>query len=73
MPTKNPRINVTLDQKTANVLVVLARKRHQSVSNLVSNIILETLERHEDKYFSALAEELDVNGSKTISHEQAWK
>jgi hypothetical protein len=57
----------------ANVLSILARKRHESVSHLIGNIILETLERHEDKYFSALAEELDVNGIKTISHDKAWK
>lgn len=73
MPTKNPRINVTLDQHIANTLAVLAKKKHISVSHIIGNIILETLERHEDKYFSALAEELDVHGIKTVSHDKAWK
>lgn len=73
MATKNPRVNVTLDPNIVNILTGLAKKRRGSVSNLIGDIILETLERHEDKYFSALAEELDVKGVKTVSHEKAWK
>lgn len=73
MPTKNPRCNVTLDQNTINVLAILAKKRYKSVLHLIGNIILETLERYEDKYFSALAEELDVHGIKTLSHDKVWK
>ncbi|MGD0465860.1 MAG: CopG family transcriptional regulator [Gammaproteobacteria bacterium] len=73
MTTKNPRVNVTLDQNIVNVLASLAKKRHRSISHLIGNIIMETLERHEDKYFSALAEELDVEGVKPISHDKAWK
>lgn len=73
MPTKNPRVNVTLDQNIAGIIYDLAKRKHQSVSNLINNIIIETLERHEDRYFSALAEELDIDGLKRISHKDAWK
>ncbi len=73
MPTKNPRINVTFEEKTAGLLVHLAHQEHQSVASLVKNLTIEALEMREDVYLSRIAEQLDQEGAKTYSHHEAWK
>ena len=73
MPTKNPRVNVTFEEATANLLSNLARKQQKSVSSLVRELALEALELQEDLYLSKVAEKLDVKGAKTYSHKEAWK
>lgn len=73
MSAKNPRINVTFEEKTAGFLSVLARQEHKSVASLVRELTLEALERREDFYLSKLAEKIDIKGAKTYSHEEAWK
>ncbi len=73
MTTKNPRINVTFEEPIANLLSHLAGKVHKSVASLVKELALEALEIREDIYLSKIAAELDVNNSKTYSHDEAWK
>lgn len=73
MATKNPRINVTFEEGTAGFLSILARRENKSVSSLVRELTLEALELREDLYLSKIAEEIDVKGSKTYLHEDAWK
>jgi Family of unknown function (DUF6290) len=73
MPTKNPRINVTFEEKTAGLLAHLAHQEQQSVASLVRNLTMEALEMREDLYLSRIAEQLDQEGAKTHSHNQAWK
>ena len=73
MTTKNPRINVTFEVKTANFLSQLARDEHKSVSNLVRELALEAIEIREDMNLSKLAKKLDKENVKTYSHEDAWK
>ncbi|MBP6104555.1 MAG: hypothetical protein KA508_05820 [Gammaproteobacteria bacterium] len=73
MPTKNPRINVTFEEKTAGLLAHLAHQEHQSVASLVRSLTLEALEMREDLYLSRVAEKLDQEGAKTYSHHEAWK
>ena len=73
MPTKNPRINITLEKATAGFLVHLAHQEHKSVSSLAKELILEALERREDMVLSAIAEIRDTDNAKKIKHDDAWK
>lgn len=73
MPTKNPRINITLEPATAAILTSLSEQEHKSTSSLAKELILEALERREDMVLSAIAESRDHADQKTISHNDAWK
>jgi hypothetical protein len=73
MPTKNPRINVTFEEPTAEFLTELAAKEQQSLAGLVRTLALEALAMREDVYLSKAAEELDQEGVKTHAHDEAWK
>lgn len=73
MVTKNPRINVTFEDKISALLGELATRESRSISSLVRELTLEALERREDKLLSQLGDELDNKSSKTYSHEDAWK
>lgn len=77
MPTKKPRFNITFDPDEINVLTMLAKKQHKSIAGMAKELILESLERHEDRALSSLAderlEEAEKASQKMISHEKAWK
>jgi len=73
MSTKNPRINVTFEESTVKVLIRLAEGEDKSVASLVRELVLEALDRREDKTLSKIAEILDVESAKTHTHEDAWK
>jgi hypothetical protein len=73
MPTKNPRINITFEEKTAVLLAGLAKQEHKSLSSLAKELILEALERREDMALSAVAKARDVENIKKVKHEDAWE
>lgn len=73
MSAKNPRINVTFEAEAVKALSHLAAEEHKSVSRLVRELALEALEMREDFYLSKLAERLDKDPVKTMSHDEAWK
>lgn len=73
MSTRNPRINVTFEEKTEGLLSYLAHQEHKSVAGLVRELVLEALEIREDLYLSKVAEKLDQEGGKTYGHDDAWK
>lgn len=73
MPTHNPRINVTFDAATAGVLADMAVLEHKSLSNLAKELILEALDRREDKVLSAIAEHRDTTKAKRIKHDDVWE
>lgn len=73
MPTKNPRINVTLEESVAGLLSILADQEHKSVSSLAKELIFEALERREDMNLSAIAEIRDTLKAKRIKHDDAWE
>ena len=73
MPTKNPRINITLKDSTAGLLSRLAKHEHRSVSSLTKELILEALARREDIALSSLAEIRDIPKAKRIKHTDVWK
>lgn len=75
MPTKNPRVNITIDQSTANILSTLALKECKSIAALSKELMLDALELREDMYLSDLAqrrEQIDLDKSK-LNHHDAWK
>lgn len=73
MPTKNPRINITFEESTANLLFYLADQEHKSVSGLAKELILDALERREDMFLSGIAESRDYAESKKVKHVDVWK
>lgn len=73
MPTKNPRINITLEESTAGLLESLAEHEHKSISSLAKELLLEALERREDMTLSAIAEIRDIQNAKRIKHSDAWE
>jgi len=73
MPTKNPRINISFEEATVGLLSYLAKQEHKSVSSFAKELILEALERREDRVLSAIAERRDVENAKTVKHDDVWK
>ncbi|EKD54073.1 MAG: hypothetical protein ACD_60C00126G0019 [uncultured bacterium] len=73
MPTKNPRINITLGVSTASLLAKLAEQEHTSISNIAKELVLEALERREDKILSRIAKARDTVKAKKTDHDDAWK
>lgn len=73
MPTQNPRINVTFEVATAGLLADLARQEHKSLSSLAKELIMEALDRREDRVLSAIAEVRDTPKAKRVKHDDVWK
>jgi len=73
MPTHNPRVHVTFEPSTAAILTSLAKHEHKSLSSLTKELVMEALERREDRALSVLAETRDIETAKTIKHDDAWK
>lgn len=73
MPTKNPRLNIMLEERMANFLSVLAKHEYKSILNLAKELLIEALERREDMSLSALAETRDIGKAKKIKHSGVWK
>lgn len=73
MPTKNPRLNITVEPDMADILSSLATEEKKSVSNIINELILEALDRREDMALSAIADSRTKKKFKRIKHEDAWK
>ena len=73
MPTKNPRINITIEKDIARLLTRVARKKGISVSSLAKELLLEALDLQEDMVFSAIADARLARNEKRIKHSDAWK
>lgn len=73
MPSKNPRLNITIEESSVQILEDLAKREKKSLSLLAKELILEALERREDLALSTLAQIREEKKTKTVSHEEAWK
>ncbi|MDX2073386.1 MAG: hypothetical protein SFX19_03360 [Alphaproteobacteria bacterium] len=73
MPTRNPRVNVTLDEQLHAMLAMFARAGRKTLSVAAKEMIEMGLELQEDKYFSALSERRMAKNRKLYSHEEVWK
>jgi len=74
MPTKNPRINVVLEEPLYKRIQYLANKEGVSLSLKVRDLIKEALETYEDLFLSEFAEtrEATFSRSKALTHKETW-
>jgi len=74
MPTKNPRINVVLNDYLYQDVRLLAKKDNVSLSTKVKDLLKEALETQEDIYLVMLAEKRETSwdDSAALSHEDIW-
>jgi predicted DNA-binding protein len=74
MSTKNPRINVVLDDPIYRYVQFLAEKDGVSLSTKVRDLVREALATEEDIYLAAFAEEREKSlaESSVLSHEETW-
>ena len=74
MPSKNPRINVVLDDNLYKNIQFLAESDGVSLSAKVKDLIKEALEVQEDLYLAVFAEEREETWDKstTRTHDQIW-
>jgi len=70
MPTKNPRVSIPLEPHMMEIVVSLAKQEEKSVAGFAKELLLEALERREDKVLSAIADERDNKKSKKVKHKQ---
>ena len=73
MPTKNPRLNVVLDELLYESLSNLAKKEDKSMSIVARELIQDALDKHEDLSLSELAIKRESKSKRTIKHDKAWK
>lgn len=74
MPTRNPRINVILDDVLYQNIRLLAQKENVSLSAKVRELIKEALEIQEDIALSEFAEEREKSWkeSSVLFHDEIW-
>ena len=74
MPTKNPRINIVLEEPLYRIIREMAEKDGLSMSNLSRDLIREALELREDAALATLAEERDstLKAADRLDHDDAW-
>jgi predicted DNA-binding protein len=74
MPSKNPRINVVLDDTLYKNIQFIAEKEGVSLSAKVKDLIKEALEVQEDLYLADFAEEREKkwDETKARSHDEIW-
>ena len=74
MPTKNPRINVVLEEPLYAAIYELAKRDKVSLSLKVRDLVKEALEIEEDIALSKFAEERDKTFKKTttLKHDEVW-
>jgi predicted DNA-binding protein len=74
MPTKNPRVNVVLEEPLYEGLSRWAKRDGVSLSLKVRDLVKEALESQEDRALALLAEEREqsFDRKKALTHEQVW-
>lgn len=74
MPTKNPRINVVLEEPLYKSIKRLAKKDGVSLSLKVRDLVKEALEMEEDVALSVFAEARAKSYKKTkaLKHDEVW-
>ncbi len=74
MPSKNPRINVVLDNPLYDNIRLLAEKDGVSLSAKVKDLIREAMEIQEDILLAELAEKRDatLDESIALAHDETW-
>ncbi len=75
MPTKNPRVNVVLEERIYRIIRELAEKDGLSLSMVSRELIREALELREDVALAAFAESRakTLKEADLIDHDETWK
>jgi hypothetical protein len=74
MPTKNPRVNVVLEEPLYEGLQRWAERDKVSLSLKVRDLVKEALESQEDRALAVFAEEREksFDRKKALTHKQVW-
>ena len=74
MPTKNPRVNVVLEEPLYEGLRRWAERDKVSLSLKVRDLVKEALEAQEDRSLVLFAEERErsFDRKKALTHTQVW-
>jgi hypothetical protein len=75
MPTKNPRVNVVMEESLYWTLKELAKRDDVSVSLKARDLLKEAISDEEDAYWAETAAEREKTYSpgKALSHRRVWK
>ena len=73
MPTKNPRLNVVLDQELYEIISKISAREGKSMSVIAKELMEDAIEKHEDLLLSELAMKREKTSKKTVAHDKAWK
>ncbi len=63
------RINISVDENLADELKILSKINNRSLSGMVVDMVKDALELREDRVLAQLVNNMDIEGEKTISHE----
>lgn len=74
MPTRNPRINVVLEEPLYATIERLAKRDKVSLSLKVRDLVKEALEIEEDIALSVFAEERErtLRKATALKHNEVW-
>ncbi len=69
------RYTVNVNEEIDHFLVSYSKKKHQSISSIIQELINEAIELREDFYWSKVANEAEkrAKGQPTIPAEVLWK
>ena len=75
MPTKNPRVNIVVEQPLYTVMQDLAASEGISMSTLARDLIREAIDIREDVALAGLADPRmkTFNRKKALSHKDVWE
>ena len=75
MPTKNPRVNVVMEDSLYWTLKELARRDDVSVSMKARDLLKEAVADDEDVFWAEAASERErtFSAGKALSHKRVWK
>lgn len=74
MTTKNPRLNVVLENDLLLGIQKLAKHHGISLSLMARDLLKEAIERYEDRYWGKIAEhrEKTFSSKMALSHKDIW-
>ncbi|MBT4762967.1 MAG: ribbon-helix-helix protein, CopG family [Bdellovibrionaceae bacterium] len=72
MPTKNPRLNVVVNDEIYKIIEKLATREGKSMSVVAKELLEDAIDKHEDLLLSELAQNREKTSKKAVPHDKAW-
>jgi len=72
MPTINPRINIVTNIELHKAICHIAKTEDISLSAAAKELIIEALDKREDRFLSDIANVRDKDSAKIVSHKNIW-